>query len=104
MLRLRLKINQTVDLKVAMVEWYTAEEVLELLNDDLDVSEGDESEFYEDGIYSYLPEASADILDLLEPGASLNNQATLSGMEVELDPVEDILQNLIGKSFRPHKQ
>ena len=43
-----------------------------------------------------------DILDLLEPGTSLNNQATLSGMEVELDPVEDTLQNLIGKSFRPH--
>ena len=102
MLRLRLKINQTVDLKVAMAERYTAEEVLELLNDDLDVSEGDESEFDEDGIYSYLPEASADILDLLEPGTSLNNQATLNGMEVELDPVEDTLQNLIGKSFRPH--
>ena len=85
-----------------MAERYTAEEVLELLNDNLDVSEGDESEFVEDGIYSYLPEASADILDLLECGASLNNQATLSGMEVELDPVEDILQNLIGKSFRPH--
>ena len=102
MLRLRLKINQTVDLKVAMAERYSTEEVLELLNDDLDVSEGDESEFDEDGIYYYLPEASADILDLLEPRASLNNQATLSGMEVELDPVEDTLQNLIGKSFRPH--
>ena len=76
MLRLRLKINQTVDLKVVMAEWYTVEEVLELLNDDLDVSEGDESEFDEDGIYSYLPEVSADIL---EPRASLNNQATLSG-------------------------
>ena len=71
-----------------MAERYTAEEVLELLNDDLDICEGDKSEFDEDGIYCYLPEASADILDLLEPGASLNNQATLSGMEVELDPEE----------------
>ena len=61
----------------------------------------DESEFDEEGIYSYIPEASADILDL-EPEASLNNEANLSGMEVELDPEEDTLQNLICKSFRPH--
>ena len=43
-----------------MAERFTAEQVLELLNDDFDVSGGDESDFEEDGIYSYLPGASGE--------------------------------------------
>ena len=34
---------------------FTAEQVLELLNDDFDASEGEESDFGDDELYSYLP-------------------------------------------------
>ena len=37
-----------------MAERFTAEQVLELLNDKFDVSGGEGNDFEEDGIYSYL--------------------------------------------------
>ena len=58
-----------------MTERFTAEQVLELLNDDFDVSGGDESDFEEDGIYSYLPGASGESVDILELEASQSKEA-----------------------------
>ena len=49
--------------------------MLELLNDDFDVSGGDESDFEEDGIYSYLPGASGESVDILELEASQSKEA-----------------------------
>ena len=53
----------------------TAKQVLELLNDDFDVSGGGESDFEEDGIYSYLPGASGESVDILELEASQSKEA-----------------------------
>ena len=58
-----------------MAERFTAEQVLELLNDDFDVSGGDESDFEEDGIYSYLPGASGASVNILELEASQSKEA-----------------------------
>ena len=49
-----------------MAERFTAEQVLELLNNEFDVSGGEDNEFEEDGIYSYLPGASGESVSILE--------------------------------------
>ena len=61
------------------------------LNDDFDVSGGDESDFVEDGIYSYLPGESVDVLEL---EASQSKEANCCEEEQELDAEEDVLQRL----------
>ena len=61
------------------------------MNNDFDVSGGDESGFEEDGIYSYLPGESVDILEL---EASQSKEANCSEEEQELDAEADVLQSL----------
>ena len=41
-----------------MAERYTVDQVLEFLHDDFGDSEGEDSDFEGEGIYSYLPEVS----------------------------------------------
>ena len=41
-----------------MAERYTVDQVLEFLHDDVGDSEGEDSDFEGEGIYSYLPEVS----------------------------------------------
>ena len=63
-----------------MAERFTAEQVLELLNDDFDVSGGNQSDFEEDGIYSY----SGESVDILELEASQSQETNCSEEEQEL--------------------
>ena len=44
-----------------MAERFTADQVLGFLNDDFDVSGGEDSDFEGDGVYSYLSDAAAAI-------------------------------------------
>ena len=46
----------------------TAEQVLELLSDDFDASEGEASDFGDDELYAYLPGSCTDGLDLQRLG------------------------------------
>ena len=77
-----------------MAERFTAEQVLELLNDDFDVSGGDESDFEEEGIYSYLSGSSGESVDILELEASQSKEVNCSEAEQELDTEADMLQSL----------
>ncbi len=70
-----------------MAELYTAEELIELLDDDFDVSEGEESDFEEDGVFSYLPGASLDVTNHAEPEAS-HAEPEASHAEPEASPSE----------------
>ena len=56
--------------KSKMAERFTAEQVLELLSNDFDASKGEESDFGNDELYSYLPRSCTDGLDLPEAGIS----------------------------------
>lgn len=68
-----------------MAEQYTAERLLELLNNDFDVSEDKGSEFEEYGIYSYLPGTSTGDINLTEePEACPDEVANQSGSEAEV--------------------
>ena len=87
-----------------MAERYTAEELIELLDDDFDVSEGEESDFEEDGVFSYLPGASLDVTNHAEPEASHaepeaspSEAESQSGSDSELAMEEDSVQNYICK-------
>ncbi len=44
-----------------MAEHFTADQVLGFLNDDFDISGGENSDFEGDGVYSYLSDAAAAI-------------------------------------------
>ncbi len=70
-----------------MAERYTAEELIELLDDDFDVSEGEESDFEEDGVFSYLPGASLGVTNHAEPEAS-RAEPEASRAEPEASPSE----------------
>ncbi len=85
-----------------MAEQYTAKELIELLDDDFDVFEGEESDFEEDGVFSYLPGASLDVTNHAEPEASHaepeaspSEAESQSGCDSELAIEEDSVQNYI---------
>jgi len=95
-------------LTTKMAERYTAETVLELLRDDFDVSEGEESDFEDNGVYSYLPEASTSGVDLTEPVADLTEpEADLTDVnqsesEGDVDPGDVPSQESMSKSLLVH--
>ena len=82
-----------------MAEQFTAEQVLELLSDDFDASEGEESGFGDDKLYSYLPGSCTDGLDLPEVGISQSQDNSLTVAVVQLSSVDGRLQSLSNEYF-----
>ena len=72
----------------------TAEQVLELLSDEFDASEGEESNFEDVELYSYLPGSCTDGLDLPEAGISQSQDDSLTVEKVQHSPGDDRLQRL----------
>ena len=83
-----------------MAERFIMEEVLELLNNDFDTSKGEDSDFGDDELYSYLS-----VLDLPEAGISQSHDDSLTVDEVQVSPGDDWLQSLSNEDFlAPHRQ
>ena len=66
--------------KSKMAERCTTEQVLELLSDDFDASEGEESDFGDDEVCSYLPESCT------EAGMIQSQDDSVTVEEVQLSP------------------
>ena len=69
------------------------------MSDDFDASEGEENDFDDDELYSYLPGSCTDGLDLPEAGISQNQDDSLTVEEVQLSPVDGRLQSLSTEDF-----
>ena len=61
---------------------------MELLSDDFDASEGEESDLGNDKLYSYLPGSCTDGLDLPDVRISQNQDDNMTVEEVQLSPVD----------------
>ena len=62
--------KENFDSSIAMVEQFNADQVLVFVNDDFDISEGEDSDFEGDGVYSYRSDAFGAISNIEELNSS----------------------------------
>ncbi len=74
------KIFLKKNLNWAMAERFTADQVLGFLNEDFDVSGGEDSDFEGNGVYSYLSDAAAAI-SIEDLNSSVGPDGIVSGDE-----------------------
>ena len=83
-----------------MAERYTINQVLEFLHDDVGDSEGEDSDFEGEGIYSYLPEVSntSELNSTSSPGPAPGEEA-LADTDDDWQPSLQDSDTIFGKNL-----
>ena len=83
-----------------MAERYTVDQVLEFLHDDVGDSEGEDSDFEGEGIYSYLPEVSnASELNFTSSPCPASGEEGLADTDDDWQPSLQDSDTILGKNL-----
>ena len=83
-----------------MAERYTVDQVLEFLHDNFGDSEGEDSDFESEGIYSYLPEVSnaSELNSTSSPGPASGEEG-LADTDDDWQPSLQDSDTILGKNL-----